>query len=99
MICYHTYALISIIIDSLDWSNTAIEGPTIWDNLQTGCSDDNMKPAIISNKIQFDTFKDKSFPNQYLWLGLRQTEEGETGFEVKHNLCCINSQHVILRFY
>lgn len=67
--------------DSLDWTNANIEGSAIWEKLHTKCSSDNTKPAIISNKIQFDKFQNllaNKLANQQseLWVGLRSTGEG-----------------------
>ena len=66
-----------IFQDSLDWANSIIKGPAIWETLHTKCSSGNTKPAIISNQIQFNKFKDKIPSNQkQYWLGLRLTYDG-----------------------
>ena len=63
-------------LDSFDWSTTIVKGANKFDSLYSRCGEDNTKPAIISNQLQFEKFKPKLKLEKEFWLGLRQTAEG-----------------------
>ena len=66
----------SYTLDSFDWSTTIVKGANKFDSLYSRCGEDNTKPAIISNQLQFEKFKPKLKLEKEFWLGLRQTAEG-----------------------
>ena len=74
------YSLQSFNSDSYDWSTAIVKGPALFDRLNGKCSDANTKPAIISNRIQFEKFIPKLNRNYNdghpFWLGLRLTSQG-----------------------